>query len=331
MHYIHEPRPPPGVRSFLLFLCARSLSASAAPRASFVVRLPAAGRERTPRRPPSLSAAASGGEYGDAADDWEAPRTISSLRSAEADPSYARSAFMEAFDDTDSSERDSAADSSEVYDVSWDGPTAADYQRSAGTGGGGDGASASASGPLSRDLSAGTSTDLSPPEPGAAAVAARGRESGYMGDCTLRQIADDYGTPLCYLADVVMDWGAPAPVQPDDRLGDLVTGEQAYAVVEAVNSLDMHEVSERYESKTLVRTAEEYRVPLADAFGFCVREGYNLPFGVHTVLRVVQCQEMLDALCDDIEEDAGGWDGELSLGDGGEVVDYQDLRQEEFY
>jgi len=259
-------------------------------------------------------------------DEWDPPVTVSSLKSAEADPSYAATDFMKEFDDTDS--QDNTADSSEVYDVSWDGPTAADYQKASGS----DEVTGRPAGPISRDLTAGASTGLAVSPPAASpAVAARGRESGYMGDSSLRQIADDYGAPLCYLADVVMDWGAPYPILPDAKLGDLVTGEQAYAVVEAVNSLDMHAVSERYESKTLVRTAEEYGIALADAFGFCVREGYNLPFGVHTVLRVVQCQEMLDALCDDCGEEDGGWDGELDQGEEREVIDYQDMRQEEFF
>jgi hypothetical protein len=52
------------------------------------------------------------------------------------------------------------------------------------------------------------------------------REPGYLGDSTLTEIATDYSVPVCYLADVLCTWGVPVPINVNDRLGDLVTGEQ---------------------------------------------------------------------------------------------------------
>lgn len=249
---------------------------------------------------------------------WGPPRVVSSLKSAEADPS--RVSEAEAFAATffDDDDRPAPADG---YDFSWDGPLPADYDRPRAV-------------PPPPPEAALAIKDLSvpcPPSPPADLPLDRGREAGYMGDCTLEDIAEDYGAPLCYLLDVLTDWGVPPPILPASRLGDLVTGEQAYAVVEAVHSLDMHELAARYESVPLARMAKLYDVPVRDAFEFCMREGYNLPQGVHTVLRTVQAQAMLEALYEG-EEEAPLEEtrfGPLAGGDEESFIDFQDFRVEE--
>jgi hypothetical protein len=85
----------------------------------------------------------------------------------------------------------------------------------------------------------------------------------------------------------------PPPISVGDRLGDLVTGEQAFAVLEAVNSLDVAAVQDRYSNANLLSLCDEHGVDLQVAFEFCVREGWNLPFGVQTCLRVEQEDELL--------------------------------------
>jgi len=267
---------------------------------------------------------------------WGNPKVISSLKSAEVDPTYTPNEFVESFFDTN---EDDHADASEVYDVSWDGPTAADYERNIQQEDNRNEASKSSF--VMRDLSQQSSSFISSSTSISDTVQTqnlnikRGRTAGYMGDCTLEDIALDYNAPLCYLMDVLMDWGVPPPIQPSSRLGDLVTGEQAYSIVEAMNSLDMHEVSDRYESSTLYKLAGEYEIPLQDAFEFCMREGYNLPRGVQTVLRVGQAQEMIEALYDgDADDlyDTDFRDGSRSSRDVEDenFIDYQDFSQEDF-
>ena len=50
------------------------------------------------------------------------------------------------------------------------------------------------------------------------------RKEGNLGESTLKEISLDYALP--YLTDVVASWGAPVPIDPMGRLGDMVTGEQ---------------------------------------------------------------------------------------------------------
>lgn len=119
------------------------------------------------------------------------------------------------------------------------------------------------------------------------------REDGFLGDCTLAEIATDYSVPICYLADVMCMWGVPVPINVHDRLGDLVTGEQAFALVEAVNSLDIGVLQDRYSNMNLLQLCAEFGIELKDAFEFAMKEGWSLPFGVRTNLRVEQEEELL--------------------------------------
>ncbi|KAG7349467.1 hypothetical protein IV203_012064 [Nitzschia inconspicua] len=119
------------------------------------------------------------------------------------------------------------------------------------------------------------------------------REEGFLGDSTLKEIATDYSVPVCYLADVLCMWNVPPPINIHDRLGDLVTGEQAFALVEAVHSLDMGALHDRYSNQNLLQVCYEWNIDIKDAFEFAMKEGWSLPFGVRTNLRVEQEDELL--------------------------------------
>lgn len=128
--------------------------------------------------------------------------------------------------------------------------------------------------------------------------AKRTRQEGYLGDSTLQEICTDYSVPICYLADVLASWGVPIPIHPHMMLGDLVTGEQAFAILEAVNSLDAAELHDRYSDVTLETLCLEWDIPLSDAFQLAMKEGWNLPFGVHTFLRTEQERDLFRVLVD---------------------------------
>ena len=119
------------------------------------------------------------------------------------------------------------------------------------------------------------------------------REIGYLGDSTLRDISRDYSIPICYLADVLAMWGVAVPINVHDRLGDLVTGEQAFALVEAVNTLDMGYLNDRYSNQNILQLCDGWEIDIKDAFEFAMSEGWSLPFGVRTNLRVEQEDELL--------------------------------------
>lgn len=122
------------------------------------------------------------------------------------------------------------------------------------------------------------------------------RQPGYLGDSTLAEIAMDYSVPICYIADVLVVWGAAVPINVHDRLGDLVTGEQAFALLEAVNSLDVAALNERYSNQSLYQVCSDWDIDLKEGFEMALKEGWSLPFGVQTVLRVEQEEELLRVL-----------------------------------
>jgi len=122
------------------------------------------------------------------------------------------------------------------------------------------------------------------------------RQEGYLGDSTLREISLDYSIPIPYLADVLANWGVPVPIDPHSRLGDMVTGEQAFSVLEAIHTLDIAQLHARYSEEMMMSICDYYDIDVKDAFEFCLGRGWMLPFGVRTFLRVEQEEELLDAL-----------------------------------
>ncbi|KAL7517847.1 hypothetical protein ACHAWX_002725 [Stephanocyclus meneghinianus] len=126
------------------------------------------------------------------------------------------------------------------------------------------------------------------------------REEGYLGDSTLKEISMDFSVPICYLADVVASWGVPVPIDPLGRLGDMVTGEQAFAMLEAIHTLDIAALHDRYSEDNLMNICDYYDIDLKEAFDFAMRRGWALPFGVRTFLRVEQEEELLEALGRDV-------------------------------
>ena len=117
-----------------------------------------------------------------------------------------------------------------------------------------------------------------------------------MGDSTLKEISLDYSVPIPYLADVLATWGVPVPINIDIRLGDMITGEQAFAILEAIHTLDIAQLHSQYSEDNLLNICDYYDIDIKVAFDFCIGRGWALPFGVRTFLRVEQEEEMLDAL-----------------------------------
>jgi len=122
------------------------------------------------------------------------------------------------------------------------------------------------------------------------------RETGYLGDSTLMDISHDYTVPICYVADVLTTWGIEPPIDVNAKLGDLVTGEQAFSLLEGLTTLDVDVLNRNYSDDDLMEVCEEYEISIRDAFTFCKTEKYNLPFGVRTFLRVDQEETLVRML-----------------------------------
>jgi hypothetical protein len=114
-----------------------------------------------------------------------------------------------------------------------------------------------------------------------------GRDSsggGSIAGLTLREISSCYMFSLNYLGDLVAQMGCSVPVDVDVKVGDMLTSEQVYTLLQAVNTLDPHETNAGYGEVTLQYLIDELEVPIHKARMVCEREGIQLPFGLSTVL-----------------------------------------------
>ena len=122
------------------------------------------------------------------------------------------------------------------------------------------------------------------------------REEGFLGDSTLKEISLDYSVPIPYLADVLATWGVPIPINPNIPLGDMITGEQTFAILEAIHTLDIGQLHEMYSEDNVMNICDYYDIDIKVAFDYCMERGWALPFGVRTFLRVEQEEELLEVL-----------------------------------
>ena len=128
------------------------------------------------------------------------------------------------------------------------------------------------------------------------------REEGWLGDSTLEEIADDYGFPIDFMMESLASWGVPPPIQPSARLGELVTADQAYALLEALNSLDRSDVHDNYVQETLEELAEGFDASIAEVFQVAAQLRLNLPKGLDTRLSVADFRSVCRTLGWDVPE-----------------------------
>jgi hypothetical protein len=65
-----------------------------------------------------------------------------------------------------------------------------------------------------------------------------GQDGSSLSMQSLREISESYLFSLSFLGDYVVQLGVRPPVDVDARIGDLLTSEQAFSLLEALTSLD---------------------------------------------------------------------------------------------
>jgi len=167
------------------------------------------------------------------------------------------------------------------------------------------------------DDDAGVDVDVGVAGAGDVAGAGAGDANFFIAASTLSEIALDYSLPLPYLGDICLHFGASPPLACSSKLGDLISGEQCFALVEAINSVDPSELSDLYHDGTVadlarflptrLYNADSYdaandndsdsdcdELPLSAVMEVCTRKKFNLPFGASTCLRVEQVEYLED-------------------------------------
>ena len=95
---------------------------------------------------------------------------------------------------------------------------------------------------------------------------------------------------------LVARFGATPPISLDAKLGSLIDGEQAFALLESLTTLDPADVEAEYVDYTVSELSEIWDVPLGDVFEACVGEGVGMPFGVRTFMRVEEGEKVKEVL-----------------------------------
>ncbi|KAJ1433654.1 hypothetical protein B484DRAFT_394423 [Ochromonadaceae sp. CCMP2298] len=103
---------------------------------------------------------------------------------------------------------------------------------------------------------------------------------------SLRDICESYQFSLSYLGDFVSQLGCATPVDVDTAVGNFMTGEQVYQLLQALTSLDPFESNEGYDAVSIHDLADELQVPVSRIVKMCSKEGFNLPYGTDTALHV---------------------------------------------
>jgi hypothetical protein len=103
---------------------------------------------------------------------------------------------------------------------------------------------------------------------------------------SLRDICESYQFSLSYLGDFVSQLGCSTPVDVDTAVGNYMTGEQVYELLQALTSLDPFESNEGYDALSIHDLADELQVPVSRIVKMCSQENFNLPYGTDTALHV---------------------------------------------
>ena len=112
----------------------------------------------------------------------------------------------------------------------------------------------------------------------------------------LREISESYSLCLSYLGDFCVQLGYASPLNPELAIGEFLTSEQVYTLLEAVTTLDPLQSNLDYDSTDLEELAGEYNISSDRIFEVCLKNKFNLPFGRDTTLHVSELQRLRNIL-----------------------------------
>jgi hypothetical protein len=90
--------------------------------------------------------------------------------------------------------------------------------------------------------------------------------------------------------------GCPYPIDVDSRVGDLLTGEQVFTLLQALTSIDPLEAGYDYDTLSLQEVAENFDMDIDKVFEICREANIKLPFGRSTKLHQMQIETLYSKL-----------------------------------
>jgi hypothetical protein len=121
---------------------------------------------------------------------------------------------------------------------------------------------------------------------------------------TLMDVSEAYQFSIPYLGDFLVQIGCRPPIDVDINLGDLLTGEQLYSLLEAINTLDPVETSLDYDCTSARDVAYDLGISDKAVMKICDREGINLPFGIDSVIHNSCVDKIMQVYANDEYDDS---------------------------
>jgi len=107
---------------------------------------------------------------------------------------------------------------------------------------------------------------------------------GTAASLTLSDISESSCFSLSFLGDFLVQMGCKPPIDINAKLGNLLTGEQIFTLLQAINTLDPFDSNLEYDSVPVDELAEELGVSTNRILKILESKNINLPFGLDTVL-----------------------------------------------
>jgi hypothetical protein len=107
-----------------------------------------------------------------------------------------------------------------------------------------------------------------------------------LAQMTVEDLSITYGFSIQYLGDYISSIGGPATINSRSKLGDILTGNQVYEVLQALHGLDPSEVNEGYMNLNMESIAQQYQKSYQELSDICKELEIPLPFGSQTVIHL---------------------------------------------
>jgi len=136
---------------------------------------------------------------------------------------------------------------------------------------------------------------------------------------TIREISQAYQFSIEFLGDFAVQLGCQPPLDIDIMISKIMTGEQIFSLLNALNTLDAYEANAGYDSVSLKELAASIGVSKERIIKVAKLEEVNLPFGMDTVLHMAVAEKVRDRALMEQESD------------GDSVIDVEEDKEEDEY
>lgn len=118
-------------------------------------------------------------------------------------------------------------------------------------------------------------------------------------DCTVADVAEDYGLPVEFVVDALLHFGIDRPIMLQQSVRDCMTTEEIHRLVKLVGSFDAQDLADRYSDRSVREVAGDYDLHVKTLMDVCEKEGFYLCCKEDTRLSVVKEDRVLDILLKD--------------------------------